>query len=112
LYLYLPFFAISQQGNAVISNVFHGSVIGIGWGDGATSGSITESIYFDCSSCADIGNVYLLSMGYGIDDSLMNISESYVTINGIGATYSSETSVGEFLIGGITVYKCHLLKYD
>ena len=67
LYFSLPTY--SQQNHA-ISNIFRGTLVGLGWGAGSTSGSISNQIYFDCSSCNVLGNVYLISIESTVFDSL------------------------------------------
>lgn len=113
LCLYLPFFAFAQQGNAVISNIIRGSVVGTGWSSGGTSGGITERVFFDCSNCSNIGTVYLLSLEAIANDTLYTFPPSSVVINGQTHIFSDETSFGtRFFESNGSSHKCHLLEID
>lgn len=83
------------QQNQVISNIIRGSVVGLGWGAGGTSGSLSDRIYFDCSTCTDIGNVYLIGLEYIFFDTtnLEAFESNAVEINGESVWFTPETRI-------------------
>lgn len=117
-FMYLGSMSYSQQ-NHVISNVFRGTLVGLGWGAGETSGTKVDQVYFDCSSCNVLGNVYLISIESTVYDSLEFIPNS-VVINGDIHLFSNETRVspkfGPFSDGNIFQYTfavhCSLINFE
>lgn len=87
--------SLYSQQNQVISNVIRGSVVGLGWGTGGTSGGFSDRIYFDCSTCMDIGNVYLIGLEYIFFDTtnLEAFEANAVEINGESAWFTTETRI-------------------
>jgi gliding motility-associated-like protein len=88
------------QQNQVVSNVFHGSVVGLGWGVGVTSGTNYQQLYFDCASCSNIGKAYLIAPEYNIYDSL-GFQPSSVVIIGQTIQFTNETRVSPKFINPI-----------
>ena len=84
--------SLYSQQNQVISNIIRGSVVGLGWGAGATSGTNSDRIYFDCSTCTDIGNVYLLGIEY-TTFATDTFEANALKINGEFAWFTDETRI-------------------
>lgn len=111
--LSLSFYA---QQNQVISNIIRGSVVGVGWGTGATSGSFSDRIYFDCTTCTDIGNVYLLGLEY-TTFATDTFESNAVEINGESAWFTTETRIsprfGPYPYGSYQYgFAVHLIPFD
>lgn len=114
--LSLSFYA---QQNQVVSNIIRGSVVGLGWGTGGTSGGFSDRIYFDCSTCADIGNVYLIGLEYIFFDStnLEAFEANAVEINGESAWFTAETRISPKLGPNLhgshpESYGVHIVSFD
>ena len=106
---------ISQQ-NHVISNIFRGSLVGLGWGAGVTSGSISDQIFFDCSDCTEIGNVYVIGIESKKNDTLDFLDKIFY-LNSSILKFDTFTRIGQKfgpwpVVNNHFVYQLHLLKFD
>lgn len=109
-------FSLCSQQNQVISNIVRGSVVGVGWGAGATSGSLSGRIYFDCSTCTNIGNVYLLGIEY-TTFATDTFEANALKINGVSAWFTDETRIspkfGPYIYGSYQYgFAIHLMPFN
>ncbi len=92
------FHLFSQQSNQIISNSFHGKVIGLGFNKGGYGVNLTleKKILFDCGECSGIGNVYMLAFEYNVDqmNPNANLDDRTLLINDLPVIFNSESRVG------------------
>lgn len=108
-------FSFSQQ-NQVISNIIRGSVVGLGWGAGVSNDTVLGQVYFDCSTCAEIGNVYVLAIESKTHDSISSIPINF-KINNNSLTFNSESIITSRFgpwpfVNNKFVYYLHFLSFD
>ncbi len=88
------YLAFSQTNPTQISNIFKGKIVGLGYSNGGQTFATENNLTFDCSTCQNMGNVYLFCLEINASLDPNKTSQIVYKINGVEYLFDSETRIG------------------